>query len=352
MLQTISLTNFRTHTLSEFNLDPALTFIIGRNASGKTNLLEALYISSLTKSYRSPISELVNLDSDFFKITTTYKNSDVKKVEIRYLTSPKGNHRTIFINNVKKPAKELIGLVPVVLFEPADLAIITSGPERRRVFVDVLLSQSDRRYLETLTKFKRLLRQRNQLLKKIILNQNRVEDLFVYNLQLVEPIHYLTQIRDNFLHSITPLVAQVYKDISQTNTPIQLSYIPNIPNNKDVILKELERSIDRDKILGFTTRGPHRDQINILLDKHVSADSLSRGEIRTLTLALKIAEIEYLADQTNKKPILLLDDVLSELDPDRQAQLWQTTQKYQTVATTTHIEDKLQLSKHQIITLH
>lgn len=351
MLNSVELTNFRTHQKTKVLFDSPLTFIIGQNASGKTNLLEALYVNSLTKSYRSPLRDTVAQGQDFYKIITKHSNDKEYMVEQRLQKTPKGTKKAFLVNDVKKRQKDIVGLWPVVLFEPTDLEIITAGPERRRSFLDVLLSQADQEYLQNLSLYKRLLQQRNQMLKFINQGKNKAEDLFVYNLQMVEPIYYISSAREKFLDSIKANLTKTYQSISNSRNKVYLSYVASIPAKKDLVLKELEKVLEKDLLRGYSVRGPHRDNIIITLDKDLPPESLSRGEIRTLSLALKIAEFEYLTQTSHHPPLLLLDDVMSELDVDRQSKLWQATNAHQVIITTTHLEKDLKLPKHQIITL-
>ncbi len=351
MLNSVELTNFRTHQKTKVLFDSPLTFIIGQNASGKTNLLEALYVNSLTKSYRSPLRDTVTQGQDFYKIITKHSNDKEYTVEQRLQKTPKGTKKTFLVNDIKKRQKDSVGLWPVVLFEPTDLELITAGPERRRSFLDVLLSQADPKYLQNLSLYKRLLQQRNQMLKFINQGRNKAEDLFVYNLQMVEPIYYISSAREKFLDSIKANLTKTYQSISNSRNKVYLNYMASIPPQKDQVLKELEKVLEKDLLRGYSVRGPHRDNIVITLDKDLPPESLSRGEIRTLSLALKIAEFEYLTQTSHHPPLLLLDDVMSELDVDRQSKLWQATNAHQVIITTTHLENDLKLPKHQVIEL-
>jgi DNA replication and repair protein RecF len=244
-----------------------------------------------------------------------------------------------------------VGQIPIVLFEPNDLMVVLGGPGNRRTLVDLLLSQLDKNYMVNLARYRRLLKQRNSLLHAMKRGYAKPDELFVINLQMVEPIRVLVSSREALIKNLFPYVTQNYQVISQTSEKVLFSYNASLPTEKDYIIRELEKASETDVRLGYSTLGPHRDKINLSLHNYISSESMSRGEVRTLILALKLSELNYLNDQLENPPLLLLDDVLSELDSTRQKHLWQATKNYQTIITATHLEKGQEIPGHQVIKL-
>lgn len=338
MLHSIKLVNFKSHTASDFDFKGQSAAIIGPNASGKTNLLEAIYYSFLTKQFGSSQSDLINSKSDFFKITTNFTTDNSHELEYRVKASKVGSSRDVKLNQVKKKTSEIIGLQPVVVFVPDDTRIITDGPSFRRNLLNSIAVQSSPRYLEALNTFQKLLRQRNSLLYAIKNNLSSNHDqLFVYNLQMSEPIEQIYKMRNEVIDYINGLISSKYSGISGGKDRVMLEYSATLPLGKDEIIKKLEETTMIDKKIGFTSVGPHKDDYTISLNGKNSRHGFSRGENRTLTLALKLAELEYIKSRSSQSPILLLDDVMSELDDNRQLQLLELAKKQQTIMTSTKL---------------
>lgn len=342
MISSIKLENFRSHTNLSLNLDDSKIAIIGSNAIGKTNVLEAIYYSFITKSFRSAQKKLINYNSDYCKINLNFETNRQNKLEYRLQTPNNYLKRTITLNDVIKKPTDIIGVQPITVFLPDDVRVITDSPTYRRNLLNSVLIQTTKQYLLALNKFQKILNQRNQLLYNLKQhNTTNTDQLFIYNLQLAEPISEIYNYRNHFIDFINQNISKQYSRISSNNDKIHLEYLNTLPNNKDDIVKQLESHTQGDIRLGFSTKGPHKDELNINLNGFNSREGLSRGENRSLTLALKLVELEYVYQQTKSQPILLLDDVLSELDDLRQNHLLSSTNTKQTILTSTNISPNI-----------
>lgn len=341
MIKSIKLTNFRSHKdlTADFENNTA---IIGKNAAGKTNILEAIYYSFITKSFRSTQSSLINRDSDFMKINLDFGTDKTDSMEYRIKQSGRYTSRTIALNGVNKPASGIIGLQPIVIFVPDDVRIITDGPTFRRNLINSIIIQTSKDYLRALNVFQKILNQRNRLLYSL---KNRLttsrDQLFVYNLQMSEPISVIYKYRDDLIDFMNKNISAKYSMISGSPDKVHLDYLNSLPKDKEDILSSLEAHTDADISAGFTIKGPHKDELIVSLNGFSSRDNLSRGENRSLSLAIKLTEIDYIDLKTGSPPLLLLDDVLSELDSDRQKHLLEQSKKQQTIITSTEIDSSI-----------
>lgn len=338
MLQSIKLVNFKSHTASEFYFKGQSAAIVGPNASGKTNLLEAIYYSFLTKQFSGNQAALIKAGSNFFKINTVFGKDSQSELEYRVKSAPVGSTRDVKLNRVKKKPSDIIGIQPVVIFVPDDTRIVTDGPSYRRNLINSMAIQSSKEYLSALNTFQKLLRQRNRLLYAMKNNHQHSHDqLFVYNIQMAEPIEQIYLVRQEVINYINSNISDKYISISGQDESVSLEYSPTLPANKNDILKKLEDNTSLDRTIGFTSAGPHKDDYIIRLNNKNSRNGFSRGENRTLTLALKLSELDYIKDHNTQSPILLLDDVMSELDESRQTKLLDIAKKQQTIMTSTKL---------------
>ncbi len=341
MVKSIKLTNFRSHQDLEVDFDTT-TAIVGKNATGKTNVLESIYYAFITKSFRSTQASLLNRDADFMKLNLKYGEGKINEIEYRLRKNGKSVSRSITINGVKKAPSEIIGTQPIVIFVPDDTRIITDGPQFRRNLVNSIIIQTSKEYLLALNKFQKILNQRNRLLYSLKHNLTSSKDqLFVYNLQLVDPISVIYKYRDELMKFFNKNLSEKYSAISGGNDKVFIEYLASLPKDKDDILSSLEAHTNEDIAIGFTGKGPHKDDLVLSLNGFSARDNLSRGENRSLSLAIKLAEIDYIDLKTGIPPILLLDDVLSELDNDRQKHLIEQSKKQQTIITSTEIDDSI-----------
>ena len=348
MITSLKLRQFRNHNNLELDFHDPLVVITGQNAIGKTNILEAIYVSSLTKSFRVSDYKLVSRGKDFFTIDRV---QDDQNIHVRLTLSGSSKNKQIRLNKSNITQLSFIGRFPVTLFEPNDLGLFTSGPGDRRRFIDKIISQTDPVYLQNLRDYKRILAQRNSLLRssKKSYNKNLKQQLFVYNIQLSEPSEYITSSRRDFTSSISSIVSKYYLSISGQKQKITIDYHGS-SENKDDFIRKLEKSQYLDIASARSNVGPHREDFTTLLGGEVLADTASRGELRSLVLALKLAELDYIEKCLSVRPTLLLDDVLSELDPTRQEFLLSQLGRQQTFITTTHLPEKM-IKNFQHITL-
>lgn len=342
MIESIKLVNFRSHGDLSINFSPNTTAIIGSNAAGKTNILEALYYAFITKSFRSTQSSLIKRDMDFMKLNVSYQHEKPSNLEYRLKQSGGFVSRTITINNVKKRASDVIGIQPIVIFVPDDVRIITDGPQFRRNLINNIIIQTSREYLTAINRFQKILTQRNKLLYNLKHNRTSSKDqLFVYNLQLVDPISTIYSHRDELVDFLNKNLGKKYSSISGHSDKITIEQLNTLPKDKDHVLAALEARLGDDMAAGFTSKGPHKDELAISLNGFSTRDNLSRGENRSLSLAIKLCELDYIRLKTETPPLLLLDDVLSELDDQRQSHLIEQAANQQTILTSTSIGDSI-----------
>ncbi len=338
MINSIKLANFRSHKLTELNFKAHTTAIIGLNASGKTSILEALYYGFITKSFKSGQAQLINRDKDYSKINIGYTTDKPYNLEYRIKNNNNYISRTISLNGATKKPSEIVGIQPIVLFMPDDVKIITDGPQYRRRLLNNIIIQVSKDYLRALNVFHKLLTQRNKLLYSLKHNySNNKDQLFIYNLQLSEPIETIYRHRDELVEFINTQMSNKYSAISANKDTVHIDHLNSLPKSKEDILRSLELHTDEDINIGYTAKGPHKDELGISLNGYPTRETLSRGENRTLSLAIKLAEIEYINTKTNTPPLLLLDDVLSELDARRQSHLLELSKSQQTILTATSV---------------
>lgn len=331
ILKTLRVQNFRIHSDFILEIGEKSTLISGANGSGKTSLLEAIYFALQGTSFRSSDKEILRNDgSSWFRIDlkdskdslrTIIFNNAVQKSKKQFLVD--GNKKSRLSANLR---------IPVVLFEPDDLQLLSGSPTRRRNFLDYFLSQIFPSFQLALTRYNKALKQRNNLLKRDNVSK---DELFPWNLMLAEYGAEIISKRQDFLELLNLKIEEVYFEISGVKDEIKIDYLGE-KVSKNEILAILSENIEHDKILGYTNFGPHKHDIQFIFNKKPAQNVASRGENRSLVLALKFIETDILADLTSKRPIVLLDDVFSELDDDRQKLLTKHFSKYQTIITSTN----------------
>ena len=331
ILKTLRVQNFRTHSDFILEIGEKSTLISGANGSGKTSLLEAIYFALQGTSFRSSDKEILRNDgSSWFRIDlkdskdslrTIIFNDAVQKSKKQFLVD--GNKKARLSSNLR---------IPVVLFEPDDLQRLSGSPTRRRNFLDYFLSQIFPSFQLALARYNKALKQRNNLLKRDNVSK---DELFPWNLMLAEYGAEIISKRQDFLELLNSKIEEVYFEISGVKDEIEIDYLGE-KISKNEILAILSENIERDKILGYTNFGPHKHDIQFIFNKKPAQNVASRGENRSLVLALKFIETDILSDLTSKRPIVLLDDVFSELDDDRQKLLTKHFSKYQTIITSTN----------------
>ena len=331
ILKTLRVQNFRTHSDFILEIGEKSTLISGANGSGKTSLLEAIYFALQGTSFRSSDKEILRNDgSSWFRIDL--KDSRDSLRTIIFNNAVQKSKKQFLVDGNKKARLNANLRIPVVLFEPDDLQLLSGSPTRRRNFLDYFLSQIFPSFQLALTRYNKALKQRNNLLKRDNVSK---DELFPWNLMLAEYGAEIISKRQDFLELLNSKIEEVYFEISGVKDEIEIDYLGE-KVSKNEILAILSENIERDKILGYTNFGPHKHDIQFIFNKKPAQNVASRGENRSLVLALKFIETDILADLTSKRPIVLLDDVVSELDDDRQKLLTKHFSKYQTIITSTN----------------
>jgi DNA replication and repair protein RecF len=348
MITDIRLQNFRSYQDASFEFEEGVNIIIGPNASGKTNLLEAILMIARGKSFRGKDQELLRHDSDWARVDAD--TPDTKRT-LKIQSQPEKTLKTLTLDDKTYQRIPLSATVPVVLFEPGHLQFLVGSPELRREYLDTIIEQTDDTYAKTWSNYRRTLIQRNNLLKQ----QQRIakDQLFVWDLRLSEFGAVIVRKRLALLESINKLASSTYSAIAGKESQVEIEYIPNISAEQygSYMHKQLEARHELDKIRGFTSVGPHREDIKVFLNGFPQQHTASRGEIRTLLLTLKIIELQLLEAARGQKPLLLLDDVFSELDGARRKALTVHLEKYQTFITTTDADvAKRQFQRAHLLT--
>ena len=332
LVRQIELVNFRSYEQAKFELHPDLTLVVGPNASGKTNLLEALYVLALTRSFRAKDVDLVRHGTGFYRVAVSA--SDNNELAIGYKSTNGVTEKRVTHGRTRKTLAAHIGKLPVVLFEPNDLWLLSGPPDQRRKYLDILLSQTDPQYLAALTDYRHVLKQRNRLLDDEWLARQQV---FAWDMQLSQAAAVIYRARLALIDYINSVITDVYRSIAGAPVELELAYKPTIEATDYAaeFPKALADNLNRDLAAGFTTIGPHREDFAVHFKDRSLGGVASRGEVRSVVLGLKLTEVKYLEQKREAKPILLLDDVFSELDSDRRGLLIKLLAGYQTVITTT-----------------
>ncbi|MCR4568724.1 MAG: DNA replication/repair protein RecF [Pseudobutyrivibrio sp.] len=337
IIKSIELENFRNYESLNIDFDDNTTILFGDNAQGKTNILEAAYMSGTTKSHKgSRDKEIIRFNQNESHIKTiVLKNDREYQIDIHL---KKNKSKGIAINRVPiKKAADLFGLVNIIFFSPEDLNIIKNGPSERRKFMDAELCQIDKIYLSDLTNYNKALNQRNALLKEMISKPELKETLPIWDEQLINYGKKIITRRQQFINDINIIVKDIHSKITSNKEKIEVTYDPNI---EDIFfLDELVKNKEKDMRFCQTSVGPHRDDIKITVDGIDIRKFGSQGQQRTCALSLKLSEIKLVENTINDKPILLLDDVLSELDKNRQSDLLDNLLDTQTIITCTGIDE-------------
>lgn len=343
-LKGLILKNYRNYIEQKAEFDSGLNLIVGNNAQGKTNLLEAVYLLASGKSYRTPFDrELIRWDSDTLYIKgEIVESGGEKRIEIGI----KGNSKRVKVNGVPlKKRGELLGNLMVVVFSPEELKLVKEGPSFRRKFMDQDIAQLKSSYYYALNTYNRVLLQRNFLLKDYLSGRAKIDTLTDWDAQLVEYGSILILDRMQFIRKIASIADGIHKRITDGSETLKVIYQSCISDKDITGIKDiqtgfsvgLESNRARDIKTGVTNFGPHREDLKIYINGIETRKFGSQGQQRTAALSLKLSEIEFIKQQTEEYPILLLDDVMSELDPSRQKFVLENISRTQAFITCTHL---------------
>ncbi len=337
IIQSLELENFRNYGTLSVHFDSGTNILYGDNAQGKTNILEAVYLSATTKSHKgSKDKDLINFGSEEAHIRTYVMKDGLENRVDMHLR--KNKSKGIAINGQKiKKAADLLGLLNVVFFSPEDLSIIKNGPSERRRFVDMELCQLDSVYLHNLNHYNKIVNQRNRLLKDLYANPGLKDTLFLWDSQLAAFGQKIIERRNTFISQLNEIIYGLHLKLTGGKEELQIVYEP------DVLALDFEEKLqkcqERDIRLKQTSIGPHRDDFSFAVGTVDIRKFGSQGQQRTAALSLKLAEIELVKKMTKDVPLLLLDDVLSELDSNRQNYLLNSIGELQTIITCTGLEE-------------
>lgn len=337
IIKSIELADYRNYDSLIMQFDRGTNILYGDNAQGKTNILEAIFVMATTKSHKgSKDKEIVNFDKEEGHIRAYLEKEGVQTRIDMHLRKNKSKGIAIDGQKIKKAA-DLLGLCNVVFFSPEDLGIIKNGPAERRRFVDMELCQLDGFYLYNLNHYNKIINQRNKLLKDMYLNPDLKETLSIWDMQLVSFGSKIIERRYLFAEQLNEIIYEIHKRLSGGKEELTIIYEPDVSNEE--FEKKLRGNQERDIKAKLTSVGPHRDDFSFMVGNVDIRRYGSQGQQRTAALSLKLAEIELVKKVTKENPILLLDDVLSELDSNRQNYLLNSIGEIQTIITCTGLEE-------------
>ena len=337
IIESVELLNYRNYGQLHMDFDPGTNVLYGDNAQGKTNILEAIYLCSTTKSHKgSKDREIVRFGEEESHIKMMVRRDGIPYRIDMHLK--KNKTKGVAVNGIPiKKASELFGIVNVIFFSPEDLNIIKNGPSERRRFIDLELCQLNKLYVHNLVQYNRVVVQRNKLLKEMDFDPSLKETLDVWDVQLVNYGKQLIRIRTGFIRELNDLIRDIHFHLSGEKENLEVRYEPNV--TEDSFEEALERNRFQEIRQKMTLTGPHRDDLNFLINGTDIRKFGSQGQQRTAALSLKLAEIELVKKTVKDYPVLLLDDVLSELDSKRQEHLLSEINHIQTMITCTGLDE-------------
>ncbi|MFR7904326.1 MAG: DNA replication/repair protein RecF [Coprococcus eutactus] len=343
-IESIELNNYRNYRKVKVEFGKNTNILYGNNAQGKTNILESIYMAATTKSHRGTKDrDIIRIGEDESHIRLFLRKRDVSHKIDMHLR--KSKNKGVAIDGIAiKRATELYGLLNVIFFSPEDLSIIKNGPAERRRFMDLELCQISRLYYQNLASYNKILNQRNNLLKQIYYNKSLIDTLDVWNIQLVDYGSRIIKERKNFIDMMNDIICDIHSRLTDGREKLEIVYEYNVnENNFEDVLRE---KIETDLKYSSTQAGPHRDDISFLINGIDARKYGSQGQQRTVALSLKMAEIKLVKKIISDNPILLLDDVMSELDTDRRNALIDEIKDIQTIITCTGYDEFI---KEQVI---
>ncbi|MBQ2917493.1 MAG: DNA replication/repair protein RecF [Clostridia bacterium] len=331
-INNIKLSNFRNYNKKEINFYENINVFFGENAQGKTNIIESIFLGSIGKSFRTnKEKELIKFNEEKALIEINFQKSDRAgniKIEI-------GDKKQIYLNGIKlKKLSELLGNINIVIFTPDDINILKGGPQNRRKFLDIMISQLRPNYMHVLTLYLKTLEQRNNYLKQIKL-ENKDENLLdIWDEKLIEYGMKIYEYRNEFIEKLKNKIKNIHKEITQEKEDIEIKYFSDA-NTRQNFINELKSRRKLDIIKGFTTKGIHRDDFVVYINGREVEIYGSQGQHRTAILSLKLSELKVIYDEIGEYPILLLDDFMSELDDKRRKNFLNNIKDIQVIITCT-----------------
>lgn len=337
VIESIELENYRNYDKLHMAFSTGTNILYGDNAQGKTNVLESIYVCATTRSHRgSKDKEIIQFEREESHIKLQLRKREVPYRIDMHLKRNKA--KGVAVNGVPiRKASELFGIVNVVCFSPEDLNLIKNGPAERRRFIDMELCQLNKLYVHSLVQYNKIVTQRNKLMKDIYFHPDYEETLDIWDMQLIQYGKEVIRYREEFVEQLNEIVVDIHSDLSGEKELLHISYEPNV--KADMFEDTLKKSRQQDLKQKTTLTGPHRDDLSFVVNGIDIRKYGSQGQQRTAALSLKLAEIELVKKIVHDYPILLLDDVLSELDGSRQQHLLAGINHIQTLITCTGLED-------------
>ena len=342
-IKKIKINNFRNYKSQEINLEKNINIFYGENAQGKTNIIEAIFLSSMGKSFRAKKDkEMIMLGEEKSNIEIEYEKTDRDgKIKIEL-----GNKKIVYINGIKiKKLSELLGKINVVIFTPDDINILKGGPQNRRRFLDIMISQLRPNYMYNLNLYLKTLEQRNNYLRQIKEENKNENMLDIWDEELSNYAINIYNYRKEFIEKIKNKIKNIHSEITNNKEEIEIEYLSECIS-KEKYLELLKQRRKLDIIKGYTTKGIHRDDFNIYINKKELGIYGSQGQHRTAILSLKLSELNIVKDEIGESPILLLDDFMSELDEKRRKNFLEKINDVQVIITCT---EKIDIENKEIL---
>ena len=339
----VKIKDFRNYEEQEVELNKNINVFYGENAQGKTNIIEAIFLCSMGKSFRAKQDkEMIRLNCNNAFVEVKYNKTDRDgKIKIQI-----GNRKNILVNGVKiKKLSELLGNLNVVIFTPDDINILKGGPQNRRRFLDIMISQLKPNYMHNLSLYSKTLEQRNNYLRQIKEEQKLEAMLDIWDEELVKYAIVISNYRKEFMEKIKNKIKKIHNEITDNKEDINIEYITEC-DEKEKYLNLLKQRRKLDIIKGYTTKGIHRDDFNIYINDRELSVYGSQGQHRTAMLSLKLSEVNIVEEEIGEKPILLLDDFMSELDEKRRNHFLKKINDTQVIITCT---DKIDIENKNIL---
>ena len=342
-IKKIKINNFRNYKSQEINLEKNINIFYGENAQGKTNIIEAIFLSSMGKSFRAKKDkEMIMLGEEKSNIEIEYEKSDRDgKIKIEL-----GNKKIVYINGIKiKKLSELLGKINVVIFTPDDINILKGGPQNRRRFLDIMISQLRPNYMYNLNLYLKTLEQRNNYLRQIREENKNENMLDIWDEELSNYAINIYNYRKEFIEKIKEKIQKIHSEITNNKEEIKIDYLSECIS-KEKYLELLKQRRKLDIIKGYTTKGIHRDDFTIFINNKELDIYGSQGQHRTAILSLKLSELNIVKDEIGESPILLLDDFMSELDEKRRKNFLEKINDVQVIITCT---EKINIENQKVL---